>query len=422
MFRGYHSERPTNVNGKPRLLFLSHRLPFPPHNGAAVRTFNLLRMLAVDFDIHGLCFERPDPAFAADSLEARLDGLAGLGVFEAFPIPQATSRLRYLWDHVRSVLRGRPYTWYIHDCGSFRRRLRGLVNSGQFDMVHVDSLDLAALLPDVLALPVALTHHNVESSLLARRADSETTVWRSAYLHLQSGLLRRAERRWLPRVSVNIAVSETDAGEFTALVPDARVEVIPNGVDVEYFTPKVGESSGCVFVGGTSWYPNLDGLKWFAQDILPKIHAFGSKISVMWVGRATPSELLQYNKLAGLNLTGYVEDIRPFVQSAACFIAPLRVGGGTRLKLLDAWAMGKAVVSTSRGAEGLATVDGENILLADSADDFALAVLRVLEDQDLRATLEREARKTAETHYSWDVVGGRLRDLYHTLCGSPKVS
>jgi polysaccharide biosynthesis protein PslH len=312
---------------------------------------------------------------------------------------------------------GRPYTWYIHESGEARRRLRQLIGSTAFDVVHVDSLDLIALLPELEGKQVALTHHNVESSLLKRRAERESSTAASAYLRHQAALLGRAERRWLPRVALNIAVSPVDAAEFQRMAPSARVDVIPNGVDTEYFSPGSQSTTGCVFVGGTSWYPNLDGLEWFVADVLPRLHRLGMEREVIWVGRATDSEMAHYNRVPGLRLTGYVPDIRPFVHAAACFIAPLRVGGGTRLKILDAWAMGKAVVSTSRGAEGLLTVDGGNILLADSAEAFATQVIRVLRDDALRARLEAAARKTAVSEYSWDVLGDRMCEMYLALVG-----
>jgi glycosyltransferase involved in cell wall biosynthesis len=136
---------------------------------------------------------------------------------------------------------------------------------------------------------------------------------------------------------------------------------------------------------------------------------------VTWVGRAATAELRRFADDPALRLTGYVEDVRPYVHRAKCFIVPLRVGGGTRLKILDAWAMGAAVVSTSVGCEGLAAVDGENILIADTVDEFAAAMARVLRDDRLRASIGSNARRTAVERYSWDVLGVAMRELYMTL-------
>jgi len=387
-----------------RLLVLSHRVPYPPHNGAALRTFNILRLLARDFEIVGLCFDRTDRATAHLGLAQRLAGLAPFGQFEAFPIPQELDRARFVWDHLRSVVSGRPYTWYTHDSAPFIARLRTVLAERPFDAVHVDSLDLVRLLPTVQHLPIVCTHHNVESQLLRRRG--------GRYLRHQADAIERAERQWLPRVALNIAVSPDDAAHFAMLSPGARVEVIPNGVDTDYFTPcDVADPQGCVFVGGTSWYPNRDALQWFVDDILPRLGA----TKTTWVGRATDAERRSFAHVSDLELTGYVDDIRPYVGAAACYIAPLRVGGGTRLKLLDAWAMGKAIVSTSIGAEGLGARHEENMLIADTADAFAKAVARVLTDEALRRRLGAAARRTAMERFSWDVIGARMRDVYQDV-------
>lgn len=386
------------------LLVLSHRVPFPPHNGAALRTYNMLRLLARDYDIVGLCFDRLDRATAHLGVDRRLDGLRPFGAFEAFPIPQQSNRLRFATDHLRSVLSGRPYTWYTHDSQAYTARLTALLAERHFDLVHIDSLDLVRLLPLVQHLPVICTHHNVESALLRRRG--------GAYLRWQANAIERAEREWLPRVRLNIAVSPDDAEQLRALAPGARVETVPNGVDVDYFQPRDEPQQGCVFVGGTSWHPNRDALHWFADEIAPRLRARGLNIDVTWVGRATDAERRAFASVEGLRLTGYVDDIRPYVARAACYIAPLRVGGGTRLKLLDAWAMGKAIVATSIGAEGLGARHSEDMLIADTSDAFADAVATVLRDEALRRRLGEAARQTAVARFSWTTIGATVRRLY----------
>ncbi|MFL5506022.1 MAG: glycosyltransferase family 4 protein [Gemmatimonadales bacterium] len=400
-----------------RLLFLSHRLPYPPHNGAAIRTWNILRLLAAEFEVAGLCFDRPDHHLAHVPLAERLAAMESHGRFTLLRIPQLTSRLRLLADHARSVATGRPYTWYVHESGEAHRALGELLDRFDPDVVHVDSMDMVRLLPQLAGRPTVLTHHNVESQLLERRSAGESAAWRRHYLHLQAERLRRAEAEWMPRVALNVVVSPEDEEVFRDIAPTARYAVIPNGVDIEYFQPHVGPTDGCVFVGGTTWHPNRDALHWFAGEILPRLRARGETSPVTWVGRVTEEERRAFDGVDGLQLTGYVDDIRPYLARAACFIAPLRFGGGTRLKLLDAWAMGKAIVSTSSGAEGLGGVDGEDLLLAEDADRFADAVVRVLRDPALRARLEAGGRAAVETRFSWEVIGRRMSDLYRGVSG-----
>ncbi len=395
------------------LLFLSHRLPFPPHGGAALRTYNIIRLLARDFDLHVLCFDRVDSATQGMSLADRMGAMAEFGTFEVFPIPQHGNRLRFVADHARSVIRQVPYTYYVHDSAPFERRMRSLLEERRFSVVHIDSMDLVRFIPMLHGIPVICTHHNVESSLMRRRATNEESPVTRRYLAHQASLLEQAEREWMPRVSLNIAVSDADRDALQALAPAARVVTIPNGVDTDFFAPGVvANPEGCVFVGGTTWYPNRDALDWYVSDIAPALRTTGVSSPVTWVGRATEDELRQFADDPAVRLTGYVDDVRPYVHSAKCFIVPLRVGGGTRLKILDAWAMGAAVVSTSIGCEGLVAVDGENILIADTAEGLAVAIARVLRDDALRSALGANARRTATERYSWEVLGLAMHELY----------
>jgi polysaccharide biosynthesis protein PslH len=395
-----------------RLLFLSHRLPYPPHNGAAIRTYNILRQLARHYAITALCFDREDPATRSIPLETRVAALSQFGQFEVFPIPQDRSLPRLAWDHVRSMLSGRAYTYFLHDSSAFEASLRRHLAQTRFDLVHLDSLDLVRWAPLVAHLPAIVTHHNLESALLRRRAEAERSLARRWYMRFQAGLVEREERNASRAFALNITVSDTDADGLRKLVPGLKTAVIPNGVDVDAFQPAGSGQEGCVFVGGTTWFPNKDGLEWFAAEILPELNRRDWKSEVVWVGRATDGERARYNAMPGIRLTGYVDDIRPYVHRAACFIVPLRVGGGTRLKVLDAWAMGKAVVSTRLGSEGLDARHGENVLFAETPAEFAEAMLRVLGDEALRNRLGQAARETAVRLYSWDGLGRKMAALY----------
>ena len=399
---------------RPSLLFLAHLLPYPPDSGAAIRTYNILKQLSEAFEVTALCFYRKATDPHEMDLGRRLKALSARVTVEAFPVPQETSSLRFGWDHLRSLLTARPYTYYVHDSGPFDLALQRVLAQGSFDLIHLDSLDLIRFLQRLpSSARTVCTHHNVESDLLRERADlGDTSAIMRGYLRLQSRLLLREERRWLPRMALNIAVSPDDALRLREVAPESRVEVIPNGVDIDFFAPQAeADTAGCVFVGGTNWFPNRDALDWFAEDIAPRVTQMMPSAHTVWVGHATEHEQARYQG-ERLSLTGYVDDVRPFVSRAACFVVPLRVGGGTRLKVLDAWAMGKAVVSTSQGCEGLATRPGENILIADDAKGFAEAVIAILKDDALRERLGAAGRQTAEAYYSWNALGFDLRRMY----------
>lgn len=399
---------------RPRLLFLAHTLPYPLSNGVSLRTYNVLRLLSRRFEVTALCFYRRSTHPTEKQISASLAALREFAEVRAFPIDQEYSRPRFIRDHLASLLGRAPYTTSAHESEPFREALAEALRTGGFDMVHVDSLDLAGYLPMVESLPVVCVHHNVESELLRRRASTERNPIVRAYCAVQARFLRAEERKWGQRVALNVMVSEEDRRLFEELVQGARTAVVPNGVDTEMLRPAVGRDDGLVFVGGYGWYPNRDALEYFAAQILPLIREKIPEISVRWVGWAPEEIQERYRDAFGIDLTGYVDDMRPIVQNAACFIVPLRVGGGTRLKILDAWALGKAVVSTAVGCEGLGASDGRQILVRDDPRAFAEAVCDVVTDPRLREGLGRQARDWAEKCFDWERIGERMFETYET--------
>lgn len=400
---------------RPRLLFLCQTLPYPPDGGVWIRTYHVIRLLSQAFDITALCFERAASAGAhADRCTAaRNDALGRFANVEVFAIPQKHSGARFVWDHVRSVALNRVYTTYLYESRAFRDRVNDLVRSKTFDLVHVDSLDLAAYLPACRNLPVVCVHHDVESALLRRRGAVERNSLRRLYLRFQAGLMAEVERRSCGRVALNVAVSSRDRELLRHIAPGSRIAVVPNGVDPDEFSSDGQAGSGLAYVGGTTPFPNRDALEFFCDRILPHVRTLMAEdVRVRWIGRASAEERQQYRDRFGVELTGYVPDVRPFMREAACHIVPLRTGGGTRLKILNSWAMGKPVVSTSLGCEGLEAIDGENILIRDDPKDFAAAVRAVLENAALRRRLSDGGRETVARQYSWDILGRELIDLY----------
>ena len=406
---------------RPRLLFLCQTLPYPLDSGVAIRSYHTLRILSRVFDVTALCFYRRKRGLVPEGPGPSVVRLRSLARVEAFPIPQEHSVPRLLWDHLRSLALGRVYTAFAYQSRPFTRRLGELLGTSHFDLVHVDSMVLARYGAAANGAPVVCVHHNVESVLLQRRADVMRR-WRRAYLSHQARLMEREERGCCGRWALNVLVSEADRARLRAIAPEASCAVIPNGVDTSHFAPAPGRDEGLVFVGEATWFPNRDALRYFCDAILPRVRADGRKVRVQWVGRASERTRRAYRRRYDVELTGFVADIRPAVRDAACYVVPLRVGGGTRVKILDAWAMGKAVVSTSVGCEGLAAEDGRNILIRDDPDGFAQAVRAVLSDASLRQGLGAEGRRTVERLYSWDRIGESLVNVYLSVLESSQGS
>ena len=287
------------------------------------------------------------------------------------------------------------------------------------DLVHVEGRDLHRSLRNLPSVPIACTHQDIESDLLRRRAHRLTNIAARHYFLLQADRVERLERELCPQFALNVMMSEVDARKLRALAPGAVTVVVPNGTDTDYFQPNgtTPLPGRVTFVGPTASHPNRDALEFLLQDIWPQVLAVDRAASLQLIGRSTPADQARYSLEPGVNAVGHVADLRPLLAEAACCVVPTRIGGGTRLKILDAWAMGKAVVSTSIGCEGLDAVDGENILIRDTPAAFAAAVLAVLGNAQLRERLERNGRRTATQSYSWNSVGQHLRAAYDQLIG-----
>jgi len=291
---------------RPSLLFLCQTLPYPPDGGVWIRTYHVLRLLSRAFDITALCFERAASAGTSIDWKAAA-GQEALGKFanvEVFAIPQKHSRLRYGWDHLRSVASGLVYTTYLYESRAFRSRIRQLLQSNRYDLVHVDSLDLARYLPECGSLPIVCVHHDVESALLRRRASVEQNGWRQSYLQFQAGLMENVERCWCERLALNVAVSNQDRTRLQHIAPRSRVAVVPNGVDADEFHPDGQAGTGIAYVGGTSPFPNRDALEFFSDRILPAVRTVVGDVPVRWIGRAAREEQQHYRDRFGIELTG----------------------------------------------------------------------------------------------------------------------
>jgi glycosyltransferase involved in cell wall biosynthesis len=292
------------------------------------------------------------------------------------------------------------WKWRIPAVKSAAERL---IAEKNIDVCVADFLLAAANVPLDGPAPVVFFSHNVEHMIWKRLCEVETRWWRRALLEIEWRKMRRYESQACARAQLTVAVSDTDRATLAARAPGAGVRSISTGVDVSYFTPNGYHEApaALVFTGSMDWYPNEDAILYFMETILPAIRREipGARLSV--VGRNPTPRLLAAASAASVRVTGTVTDIRPYVAEAAVYIVPLRIGGGTRLKIFEALAMAKAVVSTSIGAEGLPLVHGEHFLQADDARDFAGAVVSLLRDPERRKALGASGRRLVEEHYSW---------------------
>ncbi len=401
-----------------KILMISHCVPFPPHSGALLRMYNLLKEVGKRHEVHLLSFTQRVLIPTREELDASVRELRHhCRSIRVFPVPTDRNRLAWYSLLAANTFSSAPYHYWRFSSREMAEAVQGAVRSLRPDVVHVECMSLARYGMG-LQLPKVMIHHNVESALLFRRADSEAGALAKHYVRQQAVKLRRAEQRATAVYDVNVCVSELDRLEFLGFCPGGEFTVVPNGTDVNYFVPRDTAGPGqIVFVGGLSWYPNTDGVLHFVREVLPLIRRRVANASFVVIGSSPGKALEQVAAEDRLvRVFGRVDDIREEVGKSAVFVVPLRVGGGTRLKILDAMAMGKAIVSTSIGAEGLDVEPGKDILIADTAPDFADAVVRLIEDQGLRRAIGQTARAHVTARYSWESIAPSQEAAYvHAL-------
>jgi glycosyltransferase involved in cell wall biosynthesis len=289
---------------------------------------------------------------------------------------------------------------------AMRRAMREAMAGGSIDLCVADFLFAAVNVPMDRRVPVLLFEHNVEYLIWKRLADLEQSPWKRALFEMEWRKLRACEAAACRAANLTIAVSDDDAKRLAELGTGIRAVSIPTGVDTEYFkSSDVAQTANrLVFSGSMDWHPNEDAVCYFAETILPRIRAEVPDASLTIVGRNPGERVRALTSDPGVHVTGTIDDVRPFIDEAAVYVVPLRAGSGTRIKIFEALAMGKAVVSTTVGAEGLALETGRHFLAADTPHDFAHSVVRLLSDANKRYALGRAGRALVEANYSWATV------------------
>ena len=393
------------------ILFLSTENPYPPDHGHHLRTYYVLRHLAAQHKIFFVGFwQSPEEL----KHQAHLESLCAS--VELLPIPGRAQKAQYALALLRNLFAARPFTVQRYFRRAAVQCLKQIMQTHRIDLVHFDLLHLAPYLECIGDTPSVLVNHNVESLRLHRLAQVQKNFLARLYLNLQQHKMRRLERKMCGRFTQLIAVSETDAEILQKACKIENVEEIPNGVDADFFhcTPGETEPDSLVWVGGMGGPYNRDAVDYFLEDIFPKIYARCPQIKVTIVGDSPSPALQQYQARYPQNIfmTGYVDDVRPYMQRASVFIAPMRCGSGTKVKVLNAMAMGKAIVASAVGAEGIKVESGQDLIIAEAPQEFADQVLRLLKNPARLRQLGANARQVVERHYDWRVIYSKMDALY----------
>jgi len=396
-----------------RLLLLTPQLPYPPHQGTSLRNFNLIAQLAKRHQICLLTFLEPDQSLEqAGPLQELCEWV------DTVPVPRRSNALR-LWQMLTT--RRPDMAWRLWS-PAFRHRLATRLAESPFDVVQIEAIELAPYLPTIEKTQprplIVYEDHNAEWVLQKRACLTDLRTpsrWpTAAYSFVQWMRLKRYEAEVCRRADHVVAMSPADREAIRAIAPTVKVTIVPNGVELDEYANYKGpiQPFDLVFTGKMDFRPNVDAMLWFVKEVLPLIQKERPQVRLAIVGQHPHPRLEPLRHRPGVTITGWVPDVRPYIAGATVYVAPLRVGGGTRLKLLQAMAMGAAVVSTSLGAEGFPVTHNHQLLLADTPQSFAQAVLALLDDPARRARLGTAARRFAQS-YRWERLVPKLEALYH---------
>lgn len=393
------------------ILWLKTELLHPVDKGGKIRTYNMLKELKRDHRITYLTLD---------------DGLADAGARKQaeeycheLVCIQHQQRDKFTpgfyGELLFNLVSTLPYAIKKYQSALMRREIIERARSGAFDVLVCDFLAPAANVPSELPCPTVLFQHNVEAMIWKRHYEVQSNPFKKAYLWGQWRKMRSFEKEMCRRFDCVIAVSAGDREQMRLEYSARAVFDVPTGVDTNFFRPGGREkvsANNLVFTGSMDWLPNEDAIRYFTEQIMPRVKQTVPDLTLTVVGRNPYPALLDLSKRdSSVIVTGRVDDVRPFMERAAVYVVPLRIGGGTRLKIYEAMAMEKAIVSTSIGAEGLPIRDGKEILLGDTPDSFAESVVRLIGDRALAQELGRQAAKTVREQFGWENVAERFGEI-----------
>jgi glycosyltransferase involved in cell wall biosynthesis len=390
-----------------KIVVVSPQFPYPPRSGFPTRVYHLARQLAARHDVTLLSPARPNQRQQAHELETKMP----VRVVEQDGVSVSGRRRA----QAASLASSRPFSCREVYSRAMQRAINDLCTAGEVDVIQLESSQLCTY-----TFPrhtrIVLDEHDIVYELLQRLSKSERSALRRGFNRIEHARFRRFEQRCWEQVDGCVVTSDRELPIVQPHRAGKPLAVVPNGVDVEYFRPSDApvEPLTVLFNGILATRPNIDAAHHLVEEIWPLVQQRCPDARLTLVGRASPANVRGLSR-PGVVLTGEVPDIRPYLRQAAVVAVPIRIGGGTRLKVVEGLAMGKALVSTSLGCEGIAVRDNQQLLIRDGARAFASGILGLFENPSRAAGLGRAGRGIIEQKYSWDLAGERLEALYREV-------
>jgi len=393
-----------------KILALTFFFPFPPNNGSKLRELSILKPLARSHSVSLCSMIEGDEYQYIESATKLFDEV------KVFPRPQIKTS-RYKFFKLFSSLK--PDVFFDAYSRDLKNYIKQVTLEKKFDVVLVDLLWMMMYLPKHVFKKsyVILNEHNVEfkalESYISPSVGRKRNLQEKVNFRLQAFKMKRLERYYCNKADMTLVVSEVDKRALAKICPKAAICVIPNAIDTEHIKVKglSGRQNWLVFIGSMFYLPNIDAMLYFCKDIFPLVREKIPSIKLYIVGKDPSQEIKALNNGKDIVVTGHVKDHRHYLDCASCVVAPIRLGGGTKMKVIEAMAAGKTVVTTPKGIEGLNVIAGEEILIGYNSRDFAEKVSLVLEDDMLRKKISLNARRRIEKNYSWEVVDRKILQL-----------
>lgn len=413
-----------------RVLWVSHLIPYPPVAGVLLRAYNLIKAIGAQHQLTLVAFVQDiwlrtcfsDVERGLVECRRELERHCVSVVF--LPIERLRRPAGKLRTALESLVAAGGYMQDWLQGPAAHRQLRSLEDE-HFDLAHFDTIGLAPFARHFQNIPITLGHHNIESHMLLRRAENEPNVVKRLYFAREGRRLRHYESEVCGKFSLNVTCSELDSERLLEIAPTAKVRTVPNGVDCDFFRPlgTAPDPNALVFVGTMNWYPNVDAVMFFLQHVWRPLKVVRPQVTLDIAGSNPPRAVLDAaSSVAGVRVHGFVPDVRPMVDAAALFVCPIRDGGGTKLKILDAFAMQKCVVANPIACEGIDVTADANVVFAAAPEEWVRRIDELLGNAARRTEIGAAARNLAHARYSFDAIGRGFADLLGEQVAHDKAS
>jgi len=399
-----------------RILWLSHLIPYPPKAGVLQRSYYLLKELSKHHEIDLMAFNQEDLLLSFyDNIDnaisdSRNNLLKLLNQVKFYDIPSEQASLGKYGLAIKSFFNSTGYTMSWLKSKEFENNLKQRLSENKYDLIHFDTISLATYLKSVTDTPASLDHHNIESHMLERRARKESNILKKYYFYQEAKKLCLQEKEYCKKFQLNITCSDMDTERLLDIVGNVKCTTITNGVDVDFFKPLGGvrKNKSLIFIGTMNWYPNIEAVEFLINEVWPEVKILNPDATLNIIGAHPPEHIKKYDGYNNIKIHGFIDDIRPLFDVAHLYICPIKDGGGTKLKILDALAMGKAIIADPIACEGINVINDENVVLCKTKDEF-IKNIDELFSNDLKVTnLEISARKLAEQVYKFSNIGEKL--------------